>query len=118
MPLSRICQARVSAPTPSFSANAAPRARSSSVIVGIVDRRRRELQPRDEMAEFGELDQHLRRVGAGVDSRLCDQREAPADVALHDAFEQIDDLRRGRRGRASRECRPRCTPPAAPWAIA
>ncbi len=70
--LQRAIARPASAPASTAScANSPPRRRSSSVTVEIVGARLgNELQPRDEMDEFGELDEDLARIGAGIVKRL------------------------------------------------
>ena len=48
------------------------------------------------MDEFGEFDQHLGRIGAGL-MQLLHQRQRRGDIALHREFEQVDDMARSDR---------------------
>ena len=52
----------------------------------------RELEARDEMDEFGELQQHLRGIGAAI-VLVFENADRRRDVARHRGFEKIDDAR-------------------------
>ena len=57
----------------------------------VFKRRGSDFYPRDEMAKLGKLDQHFRRVGAGL-VQPVDEVERLAHLAAHGELEEVDDV--------------------------